>query len=65
MRARLSARLQAIIDSMCGRGCQQVRQIIRQLQQNKVVAGTQSLSAKERGALLEELQSIMAVYDHK
>jgi hypothetical protein len=62
MKAKLSAHLQAIVDSICGQGCQQVRQIIQQLQQGGAVEKTQSLSAKERNVLLAELQSIMAVY---
>jgi len=62
MKARLTARLQAIIDSICGQGCQHVRQFIQQLQQGKVDEKTKALNPRERNLLLEELESIMAVY---
>ena len=44
MKARLSARLQSIIDSICGQGCQHVRQFIQQLQQGKLDEKTKSLN---------------------
>jgi hypothetical protein len=65
MKARLTARLQTIIDSICGQGCQQVRQFIQQLQQGKLDEKTKSLNAQERNLILAELESIMSVYKHR
>lgn len=65
MKARLNAHLQTIIDSICGQGCQYVRQLIQQLQQGKVDEKTKSLNAQERKLILAELQSIMSVYNHR
>jgi hypothetical protein len=65
MKARLTAHLQTIIDSICGQGCQHVRQLIQQLQQGKLDEKTKSLNAQERKLVLAELQSIMSVYKQR
>jgi hypothetical protein len=65
MKAKLSAPLQAIIDSICGHGCQHVRQFIQHLQQGKLDEKTKSLNIQERKLILRELQSIMSVYKHR
>lgn len=65
MKAKLSARLQSIIDSICGQGCQHVRQFIQQLQQGKVDDKTKSLNTQERNLILAELESIMSVYKRR
>jgi hypothetical protein len=65
MKARLTARLQTIIDSICGQGCQYVRQFIQQLQQGKLDEKTKSLNVQERNLILAELESIMSVYKQR
>jgi hypothetical protein len=65
MKARLTAQLQTIIDSICGQGCQYVRQFIQQLQQGKLDEKTKSLNVQERNLILAELESIMSVYKQR
>jgi hypothetical protein len=62
----LSARSQAAIDALCERGCRHVRDIIDQLETgHQAIPELQQLSAAERIGVLNELKSIMAVYDQR
>lgn len=65
MTTELSAHLQLVIDEVCLLGCQQVNTIITQLQHDNAVENLPSLSKEERGVVLNELQTIMAIYDKK
>lgn len=51
------------IDHLCQSGCDVVRATIKALEGDLPVTQTRDLSARERQAVLEELKSIMAVYD--
>jgi hypothetical protein len=54
--------LDARIEAICTRGCQQVRADIETLEQGGAIAETRGLSWAQRAALLAELRSIMSVY---
>ncbi|MCG8429100.1 MAG: hypothetical protein MI754_17225 [Chromatiales bacterium] len=61
-KAKNSAAVSAIVEVICNKGCQQVRQDIALLEQGVLLPEVSSLEAIERQAVLVELQSIMAVY---
>ena len=65
MKTKLASHLDAIIENVCGEGCQQVRQFINRLRQGHVDDKVKSLKPQERDLVLEELESIMAVYKHQ
>ena len=48
---------------ICELGCVRVREVIRALQAGGTTPETQNLSPSERAQILQQLQSIMAVYD--
>ncbi|MEN8220092.1 MAG: hypothetical protein ABFS56_27830 [Pseudomonadota bacterium] len=50
------------LEQICGQGCRSVNQIIQQFEQGKQIEVAQHLSILQRGILLKELKSIMAVY---
>jgi hypothetical protein len=50
------------IESLCQRGCHEVRQAIATLERGGDLPETQGLTADGRRLLLGELQSVMAVY---
>lgn len=58
----LDAALEARIEAICARRCQQVRADIATLEQGGELPETRRLSAAERGLILNELRQIMAVY---
>lgn len=51
------------IERLCQSGCTDVRNTIARLEANQAVAHVEGLTAQERRQVLEELKSIMAVYD--
>ena len=53
------------VEQLCQCGCTDVRNTIALLETNQAVAQTEGLSAEERRLVLEELKSIMAVYDRR
>jgi len=55
--------LETCIESICERGCREVRRVIERLERDGDVAETASLSAAERAFVLNELKAIMSVYD--
>jgi hypothetical protein len=59
---RSDAHLDSRVEALCQRGCRQVRQSIATLEQGGDIPETGDLSSDERGLLLAELKSIMAVY---
>jgi hypothetical protein len=50
------------IEKLCQKGCKAVRDDILALEQGRSLAETEGLSAEQRGRVLAELKSIMAVY---
>lgn len=50
------------IEVLCQKGCKEVSLIILALERGEVMAETQELNENERQAVLQELKSIMAVY---
>ncbi|MFA5529478.1 MAG: hypothetical protein WDA11_02310 [Thiohalomonadaceae bacterium] len=51
------------IEALCRSGCAAVRATIQALEQGQDVAQVRGLPSEERRAILEELKTIMAVYD--
>lgn len=52
-----------IVESLCNEGCKAVRGYIDQLEQNYPIDVLASLNEREKQQVLNELKSIMAVYD--
>jgi hypothetical protein len=59
---RCDPTFEARVESLCQLGCRKVRQSIATLEQGGDIPETGDLSPNERGLLLAELKSIMAVY---
>lgn len=51
------------IEAVCQAGCEAVRASIKTLESGHQVALTEDLSREEREQILQELKTIMAVYD--
>jgi hypothetical protein len=58
-----SARVQFIVESICGLGCDRVREIIQTLEAGESVSETSGLADAQQQLVLAELQAIMSVYD--
>lgn len=56
------AKIAHCIEILCQKGCKEVAQIILALEQNSPLEEVRELSEEERLAVLDELKSIMAVY---
>lgn len=56
------ARIEAIMESLCGDGCKEVWAVISRLESGQTLPQTEGLSVQERDELLAELKSVMAVY---
>ncbi len=50
------------IEALCQKGCKEVSLVIRALERGEPMAEVRELSEGERQAVLNELKSIMAVY---
>jgi len=48
---------------ICELGCVRVREVIRALQTGGTTPETENVSPSDRAQILQQLQSIMAVYD--
>ncbi len=59
---RLAGTVEHCVESLCRQGCARVNESISALQSGQPVPGIEALDKTERQALLEELVSIMAVY---
>ena len=55
--------IETCIESLCERGCEEVRRVIGRLESGGDVPQTAPLSPAERAAVLDELRAIMSVYD--
>jgi hypothetical protein len=55
--------IEEYVTLICELGCVRVREVIRALQQGGTTPETQNLGPTERMQILQQLQSIMAVYD--
>lgn len=55
-------RLEARLEALCEKGCQQVWADIDALERGDVLLETRDLGAEERRLLLRELKQVMAVY---
>jgi hypothetical protein len=53
------------VEQICGLGCDRVRDAIASLEQNQLLQLAEHLNPVDRQQLLEELRSIMAVYDQR
>lgn len=54
--------LEARLESICEKGCQRVWHDIAVLERGEELPETRDLDARERGWLLDELKTVMAVY---
>ncbi len=63
MNPGLSAHVQSIVESICGLGCDRVREIIQTLEAGEPVSETSGLADAQRQQVLTELKAIMSVYD--
>jgi len=59
----LSHNLQFSLETLCAEGCHSVRCCISQLEQGQTLSAAATLTYDERQLLLNELKTIMAVYD--
>jgi hypothetical protein len=59
----LEAEVEEALDRVCALGCQVVSAYIKALQDAQTRPEYGALDAQQRAALLQELQSIMAVYE--
>lgn len=57
-----NSKTEGLIEAICILGCQQVRQVISELEQGRTLLEVNSLSIGEQKQLLQELKSIMSVY---
>lgn len=53
------------VEALCLTGCDMVRATIKAMEEGLPVAQTAGLSDDEKLQVLDELRTIMAVYDHK
>ena len=54
--------VEKVVEELCEKGCQSVRQDIEKLEAGQPVPETRNLSRDELTHVVEELKSIMAVY---
>ena len=59
----LKPALQSIVEELCNHGCRQVTMYINQIEAGKLPKPMSQLSEKDREKVLQELKSIMSVYD--
>ena len=62
---KVSPRVSHCVEVLGLKGCAAIWRIIDDMEQGKEVAETASLNEEERGAVLAELKSIMAVYQSR
>ncbi len=57
--------LQDHVESICARGCNHVREVIRRLETDQPPPELAGLDTASRRLVLAELRAIMAVYDER
>ena len=57
--------VESAIEELCSRGCDEVNATIIKLEQDQPVTEVTQLNAADRTRVLNELKSIMSVYDIK
>lgn len=62
---RQASSLDARVESICARGCQQVHADIARLEHGGDLPETQGLGPRERALILAELKAVMAVYGNR
>jgi len=60
---RINKQLEIVLDAICHHGCSYVRECILKLKSDKIVIEVKSISIDEQQIVLQELISIMEVYD--
>jgi len=60
---RINKQLEIVLDNICFHGCKYVRECILKMQKNETVKETKSINTTETQIILQELISIMEVYD--
>lgn len=55
-------RIDSCVESLCEKGCAEVLEAIRNLEQKHTIAETRELSEEEIAIVLVELTNIMAIY---
>ena len=58
-----AAKVNRCIEALCEGGCRSVREVIVALESGAEVTCTAGLNGVERMAVLQELKSVMSVYD--
>ncbi|MCK5726766.1 MAG: hypothetical protein KAH22_08085 [Thiotrichaceae bacterium] len=56
-------RIESLVETICEQGCAHVNQVIVLLQKKDSPKGLELLTNTEKNSILQELSSIMAVYD--
>ncbi len=59
----ISKQLEAVLDNICHQGCTYVRQCIIKFRNDELVSEADSINIDEQQIILQELVSIMEVYD--
>jgi hypothetical protein len=59
----LKPALQSIVEELCNHGCRQVTTYINQIETGDMPSPMSKLSDKDKAKVLQELKSIMAVYN--
>jgi len=60
---RINKQIEIILDAICHRGCPYVRECIVKIRSNRIVVEAKSVNMEEQQLILQELVSIMDVYD--
>jgi len=58
-------KLQHIIEQLCTTGCERVNEVIDILEKQGSIEETRTLNSEESQHVLQELKTIMAVYDQE
>jgi hypothetical protein len=58
-------KVESCVDVLALRGCRQVTEVIRRLESGRLVPEVAGLGEEEIAAVLDELRSIMAVYERE
>ena len=59
------AKIHECIEALCEKGCDEVNRTIQKMEQGETVEEAAGLAADEHQVVLQELKSIMAVYQER